>query len=418
MADKRVDIVELKGDNYPRWRNDLQVALIIAQCEGALAENRPQEISQADWDKLCQNARALILKALRDEFWRVSPGDSPFLILQKIEAEFQPTSSLITILKICKFFNLADGNCDGDIVKEVTSSFSELRRAIDASAVLRENVIIDESIRTAILAFALEKIEPTASSQIKERFERNEITFEQAKSLLAEVRVTHRKAPTGLPSVSANSSKRCEHCDGAHPLSKCWFNDPSLAPERIRAKICKYCKKVGHATKDCQHQLSKANSVRDSDEPLLDGKNYCFGLRHVVSVASSSSEFFPVILDSGCTTHMMCNRTAFSAYKEGAPITAPTVYTASGQPLSVAGHGTVVFQIRNARNGKEFALTVNDVLHVPSLQENILSLAALDKKGVHTTIANQKMILRHKGAFVASASLSPNTQQYHLDHQM
>lgn len=412
MADKRVDIVELKSDNYQRWRNDLQVALIIAKCEIAIVDVRPAQVPEADWDRMVLNAKAIILKGLRDEFWRVSPTDTPFQILHKIEAAFQPTSALIAVLKVCKFFSLSEGVADGDIVKEITSHFAEMRRAIQASDALRGNVVIDDNLRTAVLAFAIEKSESAASLQMKERFERNAITFEQAVALLAEVRLTHRKIVTGTPMVNANtSSKRCDNCNGLHPLEKCWFADPSLAPERLQAKICKICKKVGHPTKDCVGK-GKANSVREGN-----AKEMCFGLRDQVYSASLSADVAPTILDSGCTTHMMTSRALFSAYNEGPPSTSNTVYTASGQPLPVIGHGSVSFKIENLRNGENHVFTVSNVLHVPSLKENILSVAALDKKGIATTVGNQKMMLRHNGNFVCMAALSPETSQYHLVHK-
>ena len=415
MADKRIDIVELKSDNYQRWRNDLQVALIIAKCEVAVLENRPQLVAEDDWERICLNATAIILKALRDEFWRVSVTDSPFQILRKVEDAFQPTSALIAVLKLCSFFTLAQGINSGDIVKEITSTFSEMRRAIQASDALRHNVAIDENVRTAILAFAIEKSEPAASLQIKERFERGAITFEQAVSLLAEVRLTHRHVVTGPPTVNANTGGNCGYCNGRHTLDKCWFNDPSLAPERLRNKICKNCKKVGHATSECSVTKTKANSVHDVS-PLP--RNFCFGVSHKVNAATSSSGATPpVILDSGCTIHMMNSKSIFSSYIEGPPADPGTVFTASGQPLPVVGHGTVAFKIRNVRSGQAHVLTISDVLHVPALKENILSVATLDKKGINISIGNKKMILRNNGEFVCMASLCPETNQYQLVHK-
>ena len=392
------------------------MALIIAQCDRAVVAARPADIQAADWQKLCMNARAIILKALRDDYWRVSVNDTPFEILRKIEEAFQPTSALIAILKLCKFFTLSEGIADGDIVKAITSSFSEMRRAIEASDALRGHVVIAPTVRTAILAFAIERSEPAAASQIKERFERDAITFEQAVSLLAEVRVTHRKIVTGTPIVNANTTSHCDYCNGSHPVSRCWFKDPSLAPERLRSKICKDCKKVGHATKDCP-KTNRANTVQEGEDSA-NLRQMCFGVRHVVNSASSSSaEVFPIIMDSGCTIHMMSSRAMFSSYVEGPPESTNTVYTASGQPLPVTGHGSVELKIQNLRNGKHHVFLVSNVLHVSSLQENIISMAALDKKGIEASIGNGKMVLRHKGEFVALAKLCPRSLQYQLVHQ-
>lgn len=416
MADSRIDIVELKEGNFARWRNDVQVALIIAQCSEVVEqEQRPHGITEEQWTTLARNARAIILKALRDEYWRVAPGDSPFRILQTIEAAFQPTSSLIAIMKLCKFFALSQGD-NGDIVREITSAYSELQHALRASPVLQNAVVIDQSVRTAILAFALEKSDPTAASQIKERFELNAITFEQAVSRLAEVRVTHKGAVTGNPVVNSLSDQgSCTNCKGKHPFEKCWFRDPSLAPERLRSRICTRCKKIGHATKSCPILFSASTVSERTAKYESQTEHVVLGVRHVVYSTCAGSPS-PIIVDSGATIHMMHDREMFSTYENGPPSVANSVFTASGQPLPVMGRGNVCLETFNVRSGVKQTLEITDVLHVPDLKENIISVAVLDKKGVEITTGNGKMIVRKDGKFLASATLSPETSQYHLSY--
>tara|TARA_R110002050_G_scaffold300579_1_gene470595 strand:+ start:18 stop:1280 length:1263 start_codon:yes stop_codon:yes gene_type:complete len=415
MADSRFDVVELKSNNFARWRNDVQVALVIAQCSEAVEfEDQPDDIPDDRWLMITRNARAIILKALRDDYWRVSPGDSAFAILRTIREAFQPTSSLIAVMKLCKFFLLSQGIGNAsDAVKEVTSAFAELQHALQASPVLVNTVVIDPSIRTAVLAFALEKSDPTAASQIKERFERNAISFEQAVSLLAEIRVTHRSSVTGNPvSVNAVEGKLCPNCSGHHTIEKCWFRDPSLAPERLKQKICTICKKIGHPTKNCPSRGTNAVSTSES-AGSGNVPHFTFGVRHKVYTATTDS-VPTIIVDSGATIHMMSDRTIFSKYESGPPLITNKVFTASGQSLPVTGHGSVAVQVPNLRTGVTHVLELTDVLHVPDLKENILSVSTLDKKGIEITTGNQKMILRHGGKFVASATLSEATSQYHL----
>tara|TARA_R110002050_G_scaffold286672_1_gene437400 strand:- start:3222 stop:3491 length:270 start_codon:yes stop_codon:yes gene_type:complete len=82
----------------------------------------------------------------------------------------------------------------------------------------------------------------------------------------------------------------------------------------------------------------------------------------------------------------------------------------------VAGHGSVSFVVRNLRTDQEHELEFSGVLHVPSLQENILSVAVMDQKGLQLTTGNKKIIIRHDGEFIASAHLSPNKLQYTLSY--
>ena len=420
MAESRVDIVELKTNNFTRWRNDVQVALIIAQCSEAVEfDAKPDNFTEDQWMVAQRNAQAIILKALKDDYWRVAQGDTPFQILRTIQDAFQPTSSLITVMKICKFFFLSKGVTGSeDIVKEVTSAFAELQHALRASPNLQNTVVIDPSVRTAVLAFALEKSDPAAAAQIKERFERNAITFEQAVSLLAEIRITHRSAVTGNPSANAVSGENlCSHCNGHHSIERCWFRNPQLAPEKLRGKICTFCKKIGHATRSCPRSQMAATATSSNQDGAASSSqtHFTFGVRHDVFAATTTPS--TIIVDSGATIHMMFDKEMFTTYNAGPPPTAiQNVYTASGQPLPVTGYGTVSLDIDNVRTGGRHKFSVTDVLHVPDLKENILSVSTLDRKGVEITTGNQKMIIRSKGQFVASAMLSPTTSQYHLSY--
>lgn len=353
MADlsRRVDIVELKPGTYRRWRNDLEVALILAQCLPAAEHaQKPDNVAEDAWSTMERNARAIVIKGLRDEYWRVSAQDSVHQILRKIEDAYQPTSSLIAILNICRFFSLSQGTSKSeDAVKDITASFAEMQRSIQASQYLAPRVNIDENVRTAVLAFAVEKSDPAAAQQIKERFERNAISFDQAVSLIAEVRVTTTSSSTSPFLVNVVSQGgTCSYCNGRHSIDNCWFNNPSLASKEIRAKgICRICKRIGHHTKDCKKDSSKDEQADQGKEK----KKHAFMLRHVALANSASSSSSPsIIIDSGCTTHMVRDKCLFTSYTEGPPSFAAQVFTASGQSIAVNGHGAVCLLIQNARN--------------------------------------------------------------------
>lgn len=426
---KRIDIVELKPATYRRWRNDLEVALILARCLPAIEhENKPQAIDDAAWEEMRKNAKAIIIKALRDDFWRVSAQDTAYQILEKIQDAFEPTSSLIAVLNLYKFFSLAKGSSQPEhVVRQITSSYSELMRSLQASDFLRNRVIIDESVRTAILAFAIEKSDPGAAQQIKERFERNNISFDQAVTLIAEVRITTSSASSfGAGSAShvvANATDRssCSYCKGKHSTENCWFKNPAVAPEKYRNNLCRKCKIVGHHTRDCKKKASVAQASTQSSSSSSassisssNRKKIVFCVKHRVNSVKTDSQAPAIILDSGCTTHMMRDKHVFSTYQLGPPPGTPSVYTASGQPLPVAGRGEVVFLIRDSKSNSEHDLVFTDVLHVPDLEENILSVCSLDKKGILLSTGQAKIVLRHKGNFVAVAPLSAETSQYQL----
>jgi hypothetical protein len=113
---------------------------------------------------------------------------------------------------------------------------------------------------------------------------------------------------------------------------------------------------------------------------------------------------------------MMATKTLFSKYVPGAPATIPHVFTVSGEQLKVEGVGELAFHITNSTTKEQHIFALVDVLHIPALQANLISIRGLDEKGIKTTFQSQKAILRHKGRFIACAVLDPHCKQYLLQY--
>ncbi len=79
----------------------------------------------------------------------------------------------------------------------------------------------------------------------------------------------------------------------------------------------------------------------------------------------SSSEHFNLIVDSGCTRHMLPYRSAFINYKE-----TPNSYVilADKSQVNCHGCGTVQFTLQDK------SIILHDVLHVPKLRSPLLSV--------------------------------------------
>jgi exosome complex RNA-binding protein Rrp4 len=84
-------------------------------------------------------------------------------------------------------------------------------------------------------------------------------------------------------------------------------------------------------------------------------------------------------VDSGATSHICVNRDAFTSY------TIPgdnkkLVYLTDSQTASVYGKGKILLKLTS---GKTLALT--NVLHVPSIKKNLISMSLLTKNGVNVS---------------------------------
>ncbi|UYV76870.1 hypothetical protein LAZ67_14002267 [Cordylochernes scorpioides] len=125
---------------------------------------------------------------------------------------------------------------------------------------------------------------------------------------------------------------------------------------------CHYCGKKGHKAADCwSKRNSKRNNTRMAaslgirDENILDVDEWC--------------------LDSGATAHKCCLRTAFSNLRETEPI---PVKLANDQSIEALGTGTVELEV--LEHGEPFLLKLENVLFVPGLKGNLISVSTCTEK--------------------------------------
>jgi hypothetical protein len=184
---------------------------------------------------------------------------------------------------------------------------------------------------------------------------------------------------------------------------------------------CHYCKKPGHMKADCRARKEREGQNGEkrgqpSTGPLAapgGGKGLSPQLqeaRLVVEKAwiaavtddeadersQNSSLAYRLqeltwIVDSGATTHMTHSRKAFINYY---PLDMPTqVRVANGEYINAIAKGTV--GIKTQLKGSEHQIRINDVLHVPELAGNLISMGQLHEKGIIPTfVGNDKMLLK------------------------
>lgn len=190
---------------------------------------------------------------------------------------------------------------------------------------------------------------------------RQECTVEGALS------VKHQQESFGSSSSSrtrnkGGSSRRnfppCEHCGKmGHSPFKCW--------KRPDAK-CSKCNQLGHEAVICKSKYQKPEEevhVADQDEEDQMFVATCFSTK-------VSSESW--LIDSGCTNHMTFDKTLFKELKA----TAMTkVRIGNGGYIAAKGKGTIAMTTSSGTK------TISDVLYVPDIDQNLLSVGQLIEKG-------------------------------------
>lgn len=157
---------------------------------------------------------------------------------------------------------------------------------------------------------------------------------------------------------------------------------------------CNFCHKFGHiqwncvereraqtksSQKDKRKVKQKAHKVevRQVDSSSSESESIGLVVRHALS-ASSFSQLDSWIMDSGATCHMCNNKMLFSkldGLKQSLEVT-----LGDGHVLGTPGRGIVVLEMKLPQS-KSMKCKLHDVLYVPMLSYNLLSVSKVTEFG-------------------------------------
>ncbi|KAG8480405.1 hypothetical protein CXB51_025116 [Gossypium anomalum] len=278
-------------------------------------------------------------------------------------------------------------------------------------------IVVVNSIRLLGEQFDEARIVEKVLSTLPERYEAKISSLEDSKDLTS-ISLTE---PINALYVQEQrrASRSEEHQEGAFQAKtkaaqstsaykgkKNWRNRPKPDAARGEDRLCRFCKRPGHQEARCwfrpdvmcQHCNKKGHVERVCKEKGRPGKNQPQHKNEEARVAEDCSDHeeqvFAVscsagqkkgtkgwLLDSGCTNHMSPDETIFKtldrSYKTRVKI-------GNGQLIKAEGKGDV--QICTATGGK----IIKDVLLVPEIDRNLLSITQLLEKGYSVVFKGQE----------------------------
>lgn len=145
--------------------------------------------------------------------------------------------------------------------------------------------------------------------------------------------------------------------------------------------VCYHCNETGHIKRNClkfkkqkQDGQHKANVVAN-DTNSDDGESL-FAIGNIQGC----------IVDSGATCHIFSERDAFIEFNADHR---EKVFVATKQEVMAQGRGTVLLNILNDRNELK-KIRMNDVLFVPEIDGNIISVKRLAQRGLRVEFFDEK----------------------------
>lgn len=118
-------------------------------------------------------------------------------------------------------------------------------------------------------------------------------------------------------------------------------------------------------------------------------------------------------IDSGAISRMTSNRKFFTSF-----------YSCNNEKLRLANgdyveiHGIGEGNICQDNKGKCTKVTIKDVLFVPSLEENLITVKRLTDKGIQVNFEEKKCNIVHAGAVIAVAELNGNLYKLKDDNKV
>ncbi|KAL4379963.1 hypothetical protein GQ457_02G041430 [Hibiscus cannabinus] len=164
----------------------------------------------------------------------------------------------------------------------------------------------------------------------------------------------------------------CQHCGKkGHPPFKCW--------RRPDAK-CNKCNHMGHEAVICKYNNQKSVEAQVADQEEEDDQLFvatCF-------TSHETSESW--LIDSGCTNHMTHDKELFKDLKS---TESKKVKIGNGEHIAVKGKGTVAI---TSRSGTKF---ISDVLYVPGIDQNLLSVGQLVENGFKVKFMEKTCVIEN-----------------------
>ena len=382
-------LVPLNGSNYSTWKLQCQMALMREGLWSIVNESETPPDVGAD-EAVISKYQARQDKALATIVLSVDPSllyllgqpTDPVKVWTKLSSQFQKKNwcNKLILRRKLHMLRLQDGKSVQEHIKEMTEIFNELA-VIEAPLDEEDQVVhllasLPESYDTLVTAL-----------EANERVPSMEIVIDR---LLYEERKASERGE------SSSNAKGLYHKSQSE---KKW-------QKQIR---CHYYKKLGHMQKDCYERAlaEKRNEKEKKKTPQRwkgSGKSRSspgVGLITTHALATSSSQSDSWILDSGATCHICCNRTLFSEldFKSSQDVT-----LGDNRVIKSAGCGTVKIQLAQ-KDGSYLDCTLYDVLYVPDLSFNLLSISRITDRGKTVTFDDSTCdIMCQDGEIIGSAT--------------
>ncbi|UYV67549.1 hypothetical protein LAZ67_5001172 [Cordylochernes scorpioides] len=186
------------------------------------------------------------------------------------------------------------------------------------------------------------------------------------------------------------------------PTNNSSINNPLKIKRRTH---CGYCKKKGHWWKECYKRKEEQKGQQPSSSARDD--SCAFSAETSAFLAETKDSW---IADSGATDHMTFRREWFSTFEE-IPEGVHPVCLGDGKKIYAKDKGNI--DIISYVDSQEIIATLLDVLYIPELETNLVSISTATKHGL-TLICKGNQIKLTKNSKVLVTGIKDNSNLYRI----
>ena len=412
MTDIRNGVVPLNGSNFPSWKIQCRMAL-LKQGVWRIVEGTevpPDEYDEVNFrkynDRKDRALSTIVLAVETSLLYLLGDPQDPQEVWNKLCDQFQRKTwaNKLNLRRRLYSLRLKDDEPVQNHVKQMVEIFDEL-------AIIGEP--IEEEDRVVHVLSSL----PDSFNMLVTALEASP----EVPSLeLVTERLLHEERKRKDKLVEQNNSSVGSSHDAL-------FTSNSQKP-RFNGPVCFYCGERGHIKRNCeewkkrveerenggqsdskkQPEIANFSYVQKSDTRSSDSEDYeCIALVSKVAVRNKSRW----IVDSAASNHMCCDRRLFSNLTEVDDT--KKIKVGDGKCVTSSKEGTVMITVRTGKVVRKFRLT--NVLYVPDLKFNLLSVAKAAEAGKRTEFNRQGCKFIDNKSNITVGSATKIGSLYYLD---
>jgi len=380
MTDKcSSKIAKLNNLNYQTWKFKVELLLIKEDLWDVVAKEVPDPVT-ATWQTKDGKARATIGLLVEDNqlhlIRKQTTAKGSWQTLQKYHEKATLSSKVNLLRKLCALKLTEHGDMENHL--------AEMENLIDQLTSLGEQLA--EHLSVAFFLSSLPESYGTLITALETRPE-EDLTIELVKSKLLE------------------ESKRRYNSSSTHVEQQ--LKALKVIKKEVKPKVsltCFFCKKPNHIKKECRKYIEwKRRNPDHTVKTLMEnvaeerqGENSTLDSCFQTCNTENSLSWH---IDSGATAHMCSNKSLFNKIDKQHK---GEVLLANGQKIQTTGIGDILLQCTNP-SGKEHLAKLCDVLYVPQLKGNLISVNKLVNKGLEVHFKGKQCNIIKDGKTVASA---------------